>query len=180
MSRVIFVSFSPRSCTRQWTLDFTCVLEAWACNYYTYIYNSQVCTRALTAHSYSRTRTYIVQNNLDSWSVLTSVAQVVSDVFCRTSFRRSVLGVFHSSTNVYVIKYGYQMCPLILFLQVRNLRWLGFRVPFAIVNQANSANQLYPHAVSLMESIRTFELTCQKVQCTCRCRLMLCRTVCCV
>jgi hypothetical protein len=43
------------------------------------------------------------------------------------------------------------------------LKWLGFRVPFAIVNQANSANQLYPHAVSLMESIRTYELTCQKV-----------------
>ena len=43
------------------------------------------------------------------------------------------------------------------------MKWLGFRVPFAIVNQANSANQLYPHAVSLMESIRTYELTCQKV-----------------
>ena len=48
-------------------------------------------------------------------------------------------------------------------VQVRNLKWLGFRVPFAIVNQANSANQLYPHVVSLMESIRTYELTCQKV-----------------
>lgn len=47
--------------------------------------------------------------------------------------------------------------------EVRNLKWLGFRVPFAIVNQANQANQLYPHAVSLMESIRTYELTCQKV-----------------
>ena len=44
------------------------------------------------------------------------------------------------------------------------MKWLGFRVPFAIVNQANSANQLYPHAVSLMESIRTYELTCQKVR----------------
>ncbi len=46
-------------------------------------------------------------------------------------------------------------------VQVRNLKWLGFKVPFAIVNQAN---QLYPHAVSLMESIRTYELTCQKVR----------------
>jgi len=47
--------------------------------------------------------------------------------------------------------------------EVRNLKWLQFRVPFAIVNQANQANQLYPHAVSLMESIRTYELTCQKI-----------------
>ena len=51
--------------------------------------------------------------------------------------------------------------------EVRNLKWLGFRVPFAIVNQANQANQLYPHAVSLMESIRTYELTCQKVGALC-------------
>ncbi len=43
------------------------------------------------------------------------------------------------------------------FVQVCNLKWLGFRVSFAIVNQAD---QLYPHAVSLMESIRTYELTC--------------------
>ena len=48
-------------------------------------------------------------------------------------------------------------------MQVRNFKWLGFRVPFSIVNQANQANQLYPHAVSLMESIKTYELMCQKV-----------------
>ena len=48
-------------------------------------------------------------------------------------------------------------------VQVRNFKWLNFRVPFSIVNQANQANQLYPHAVSLMESIRTYELMCTKV-----------------
>ena len=39
----------------------------------------------------------------------------------------------------------------------------GSCVPFSIVNQANQANQLYPHAVSLMESIKTYELMCTKV-----------------
>ena len=48
-------------------------------------------------------------------------------------------------------------------VQVRNFKWLSFRVPFSIVNQANQANQLYPHAVSLMESIKTYELMCTKV-----------------
>ena len=48
-------------------------------------------------------------------------------------------------------------------VQVRNFKWLNFRVPFSIVNQANQANQLYPHAVSLMESIKTYELMCTKV-----------------
>ena len=50
-----------------------------------------------------------------------------------------------------------------LINQVRNLRWMGFRVPLLLVNKANQANQLYPHAVSLMESVRTYELTCEKI-----------------
>ena len=53
--------------------------------------------------------------------------------------------------------YGY------LMLQVRNLKNLGFRVPLAIVNKAHQANQLYPFAISLIESVRTYERTLEKV-----------------
>ena len=48
-------------------------------------------------------------------------------------------------------------------VQVRNLRWLDFRVPLLLVNKANQANQLYPHAVSLMESVRTYDFTCERI-----------------
>ncbi|XP_001636057.2 cytoplasmic dynein 1 heavy chain 1 isoform X2 [Nematostella vectensis] len=48
--------------------------------------------------------------------------------------------------------------------EVRNLKWLGFRVPLAIVNKAHQANQLYPFAISLIESVRTYERTCEKVE----------------
>ena len=48
-------------------------------------------------------------------------------------------------------------------LQVRNLKWLGFRVPLAIVNKAHTANQIYPFAVSLIESVRMYERKCDKV-----------------
>ena len=41
--------------------------------------------------------------------------------------------------------------------EVRNLKNLGFRVPLAIVNKAHQANQLYPFAISLIESVRTYE-----------------------
>ena len=51
-----------------------------------------------------------------------------------------------------------------LNFQVRNLKWLGFRVPLAIVNKAHQANQLYPFAISLIESVRTYERTCEKVR----------------
>lgn len=50
-----------------------------------------------------------------------------------------------------------------MFPQVRNLKWLGFRVPLAIVNKAHQANQLYPFAISLIESVRTYERTCDKI-----------------
>lgn len=48
--------------------------------------------------------------------------------------------------------------------EVRNLKWMGFRVPLAIVNKAHQANQLYPFAISLIESVRTYERTCEKVE----------------
>ena len=47
---------------------------------------------------------------------------------------------------------------------MRNLKWLGFRVPLAIVNKAHQANQLYPFAISLIESVRTYERTCDKLE----------------
>jgi len=50
-------------------------------------------------------------------------------------------------------------------VQVRNLKWLGFRVPLAVVNKAHTANQIYPFAVSLIESMRMYERTCDKVKC---------------
>lgn len=46
---------------------------------------------------------------------------------------------------------------------MRNLKNLSFRVPLAIVNKAHQANQLYPFAVSLIESVRTFDAVNDKV-----------------
>ena len=48
--------------------------------------------------------------------------------------------------------------------EVRNLQNLGFRVPLAIVNKAHPANQLYPFAISLIESVRTYERSLEKME----------------
>lgn len=48
--------------------------------------------------------------------------------------------------------------------ETRNLKAMGFRVPLAIVNKAHQANQLYPFAISLIESMRTYEKTCEKIE----------------
>lgn len=43
-----------------------------------------------------------------------------------------------------------------LFKEVRNLLWLNFSVPHAVSNMAKDAKRVYPHAVSLMETVRTY------------------------
>lgn len=42
--------------------------------------------------------------------------------------------------------------------------YFSFRVPLAIVNKAHQANQIYPFAISLIESVRTYERTLEKVR----------------
>jgi dynein heavy chain 1 len=50
-----------------------------------------------------------------------------------------------------------------LFKEVRNLQWLGFRVPLSIILFASGAKQIYPMAVTLREVVRTYSQSCAKV-----------------
>ncbi|XP_046751875.1 dynein heavy chain, cytoplasmic isoform X5 [Diprion similis] len=65
--------------------------------------------------------------------------------------------------NVLKLKVNFLPEIITLAKEVRNLKNLGFRVPLAIVNKAHQANQLYPYAISLIESIRTYERTLEKL-----------------
>ncbi|XP_061897473.1 cytoplasmic dynein 1 heavy chain 1 isoform X1 [Entelurus aequoreus] len=66
--------------------------------------------------------------------------------------------------NMLKLKVNFLPEIITLSKEVRNLKWLNFRVPLAIVNKAHQANQLYPFAISLIESVRTYERTCEKVE----------------
>ncbi|XP_023932000.1 cytoplasmic dynein 1 heavy chain 1-like, partial [Lingula anatina] len=66
--------------------------------------------------------------------------------------------------NILKLKVNFHPEIITLSKEVRNLKWLGFRVPLAIVNKAHQANQLYPYAISLIESVRSYERTCEKVE----------------
>ncbi|KAL7751554.1 dynein heavy chain [Sorochytrium milnesiophthora] len=50
-----------------------------------------------------------------------------------------------------------------LFKEVRNLLWMNFHVPYSITNVAKDAKRVYPFAVSLMETVRTYQSTLHKV-----------------
>ncbi|GAA5873340.1 hypothetical protein JCM3774_005947 [Rhodotorula dairenensis] len=51
-----------------------------------------------------------------------------------------------------------------LFKEVRNLLWLGYQVPHSISNVAKDAKRVYPYAVSLMETVRTYSQTVAKLE----------------
>ena len=51
-----------------------------------------------------------------------------------------------------------------LFKEVRNLLWLNFQVRHATSNLAKDAKRVYPHAVSLMETVRTYGQTLDLVE----------------
>lgn len=43
-----------------------------------------------------------------------------------------------------------------LFKEVRNLLWLNYNVPHTVISMAKEAKRIYPHAASLMESLRIY------------------------
>ncbi|KAI9836369.1 MAG: hypothetical protein M1819_001398 [Sarea resinae] len=51
-----------------------------------------------------------------------------------------------------------------LFKEVRNLLWLNYQVPHAINNISKEAKRVYPYAVSLMESVRTYTQTARTIE----------------
>ncbi|XP_074602445.1 dynein heavy chain, cytoplasmic isoform X2 [Brevipalpus obovatus] len=48
--------------------------------------------------------------------------------------------------------------------EVRNLKSLGFRVPIAISNKALQVNNMYPFAISLVQSVKSYERACERVE----------------
>ncbi|KAK6731031.1 hypothetical protein RB195_007476 [Necator americanus] len=55
------------------------------------------------------------------------------------------------------LKVNFSPESIVLHKEVRNLKNMGFRIPLKVVNAAHQANQIYPYAISLLESIRTYE-----------------------
>jgi dynein heavy chain 1 len=51
-----------------------------------------------------------------------------------------------------------------LFKEVRNLEWLGYRVPFTLKMIAEDAKSKYPFAMSLDASLKTYLTSCRRIQ----------------
>ncbi|EST04700.1 Dynein heavy chain, domain-1 [Kalmanozyma brasiliensis GHG001] len=66
--------------------------------------------------------------------------------------------------NAFQLSVNFDGHTISLFKEVRNLIWLNFQIPHAITNLAKDAKKVYPHAVSLMETVRTYNQTCGLVR----------------
>ena len=63
------------------------------------------------------------------------------------------------STGAYALAVNFDPQVITLFKEVRNLVWLNFHVPHNVSSMAKEARKVYPHAVSLMETVRTYNQT---------------------
>lgn len=66
--------------------------------------------------------------------------------------------------NTYQLAVNFDPQIIALFKEVRNLIWLNFQIPHSITNLAKDAKRVYPHAVSLMETVRTYTQTMSLVE----------------
>ena len=68
-----------------------------------------------------------------------------------------------SAGNTLELAVNFDAQVIALFKETRNLVWLNFPVPHSVNNVAKEAKRVYPYAVSLMESVRTFAQTNRQI-----------------
>ncbi|KAJ3176317.1 hypothetical protein HDU87_005359 [Geranomyces variabilis] len=66
--------------------------------------------------------------------------------------------------NALQLNINFESQTITLFKEVRNLLWLNFQVPHTIANTAKDAKRIYPFAVSLTETVRTYTQTVLKIE----------------
>ncbi|ETS83032.1 Dynein heavy chain [Pestalotiopsis fici W106-1] len=68
-----------------------------------------------------------------------------------------------SANNALDLSVNFDAQIITLFKETRNLGWQNFNVPHSVNNTAKDAKRVYPYAVSLMESVRTFAQTSRQI-----------------
>ncbi|EOO03106.1 putative dynein heavy chain protein [Phaeoacremonium minimum UCRPA7] len=68
-----------------------------------------------------------------------------------------------SAGNALELSINFDGQAIALFKETRNLLWLNYAVPHSINSVAKEAKRVYPYAVSLMESVRTFAQTNRQI-----------------
>lgn len=68
-----------------------------------------------------------------------------------------------AANNALELAVNFDPQVIALFKETRNLLWLNYAVPHSINNISKEAKRVYPYAVSMMESTRTFAQTSRQI-----------------
>ncbi|KAI0484690.1 dynein heavy chain, N-terminal region 1-domain-containing protein [Xylariaceae sp. FL0804] len=68
-----------------------------------------------------------------------------------------------AANNALELSVNFDAQIIALFKETRNLGWQNYNVPHSVNNVAKEAKRVYPYAVSLMESVRTFNQTTRQI-----------------
>ncbi|KAH7116213.1 dynein heavy chain, N-terminal region 1-domain-containing protein [Dendryphion nanum] len=103
------------------------------------------------------------RKKLDTRPIFESWLQEVARRKLSISGRLFVINNNRAAGNILELNVNFDAQVIALFKEVRNLTWRGYQVPHGINNISKEAKRVYPYAVSLMESVRTYNQTVRSI-----------------
>ncbi|KAF2010197.1 cytoplasmic dynein-like protein 1 heavy chain 1 [Aaosphaeria arxii CBS 175.79] len=103
------------------------------------------------------------KKKLDTRPIFESWLQEVARRKLSISGRLFAINKNRAAGNVLELNVNFDAQVIALFKEVRNLTWRGYQVPHGINNISKEAKRVYPYAVSLMESVRTYTQTVRSI-----------------
>ncbi|KAF2733638.1 dynein heavy chain [Polyplosphaeria fusca] len=103
------------------------------------------------------------RKKLDTRPIFESWLQDVARRKLSISGRLFAVNKNRAAGNILELNVNFDAQVIALFKEVRNLTWRGYQVPHGINNISKEAKRVYPYAVSLMESVRTYTQTVRSI-----------------
>lgn len=103
------------------------------------------------------------KKKLDTRPIFESWLQEVARRKLSISGRLFLIAKNRAAGNILELHVNFDAQVIALFKEVRNLTWRGYQVPHGINNISKEAKRVYPYAVSLMESVRTYTQTVRSI-----------------
>ncbi|KAF2473666.1 uncharacterized protein BDR25DRAFT_256486 [Lindgomyces ingoldianus] len=107
--------------------------------------------------------TSMFKKKLDTRPIFESWLQEVARRKLSISGRLFLISKNRAAGNILELNVNFDAQVIALFKEVRNLTWRGYQVPHGINNISKEAKRVYPYAVSLMESVRTYTQTVRSI-----------------
>ncbi|EAT84014.2 hypothetical protein SNOG_08846 [Parastagonospora nodorum SN15] len=112
---------------------------------------------------HSEAESSMFKKKLDTRPIFESWLQEVARRKLSISGRLFLVSKNRAAGNILELNVNFDGQVIALFKEVRNLTWRGYQVPHGINNISKEAKRVYPYAVSLMESVRTYTQTVRSI-----------------